>query len=239
MSSFRMPKMTQETLAVASFPKEVQGTLSDAFDKDGDGIIDCQELIEAANLYKQTKATNTLLRKGMVFIAGLSVALVATIGGLTYGIVSASKDTLVEGRALMSKADEPISVSTNEMKLSLATLPFLPKDVTSQVTDVVFTSEDSPFTVHHRKALAIDIIPDEGFKLKTTAGDVLSWHKDDGTEVTIVMEDGTSLVKDAACMECTSYNVFPTEEVLEGVKTFEDVTGLTERRKLFFFGVCR
>ena len=92
---FPVSKTTQETLSIESFPSEVQSTLSEAFDKDGNGIIDCQELVDAANLYTQTKAANSLLRKGVCFAAALSVCLVGAIAGLTYGIVDANKDTHV------------------------------------------------------------------------------------------------------------------------------------------------
>ncbi len=63
-----MPKMTKETLSIESFPSEMQGMLSEAFDKNGDGLIDSQELVEAANLYIQTKSTNGLLLKGICFV---------------------------------------------------------------------------------------------------------------------------------------------------------------------------
>ena len=100
---FPVSKKIQETLSIESFPSEVQSTLSEAFDKDGNGIIDCQELVDAANLYTQTKATNSLLRKGVCLIAALSVGLVGAIAGLTYGIMDANKDTRVDGRVLMTK----------------------------------------------------------------------------------------------------------------------------------------
>lgn len=207
----------------------MQDNLTKAFDKDGDGFIDCQELLEAANLYTQTKATNSLLRKGMVFVACLSVGLVATLAGLTYGIVDANKDTQIEGRALMTKAEEPVSVGTNEMKLSIATLPFLPSEISSKVNDISFASDDTTMKVLHRKILAIDIIPDESLKLETTAGDIITWSIDNTDDVSIVLQDGTSWTKDASCMKCTSTNVFPSSDVLKGVKNFEEATGLTER----------
>ena len=112
-----MPKMISNTLAVDSFPEEVQGKLSEAFDKDGNGLIECQELVDAADLYAQAKVTNSILRKGICLTTAVSILLIGCIAGLTYGIVDMSKDTQVEGRVLMTKEEEPVSVSTNEMTL--------------------------------------------------------------------------------------------------------------------------
>eukprot|EP01083_Nonionella_stella_P089242 248967_1 len=229
---FPVSKMTQETLSIESFPSEVQSTLSEAFDKDGNGIIDCQELVDAANLYTQTKATNSLLRKGVCFAAALSVCLVGAIAGLTYGIVDANKDTRVDGRVLVTKQQEPISVSTNEIQLSLATLAFVPFEVTSKVTDVAFASESPEKKVYFRKILSIDVIPEEGLELETTAGDLITWDIDTSAVITVTLKDGTSWAKNVACTQCTATNVYSTSEVIEGVKNFEEATGLSGRRLL-------
>lgn len=229
-----MPKMTRETLSIENFPNEVQGTLSEAFDKDGDGVIDCQELVEAANIYTQTKATNSLLRKGVFFVATLSVGLVGAIAGLTYGIVDANKDTSVDGRVLMTKQQDPISVSTNQVTLSLGTLPFVPFEVTSKVTDVAFGSElnenEIENKMYFRKILSIDIIPDAGLELETTAGDLITWEIENSSVITVTLKDGTSWTKDVACTQCTAVNVFSNSEVLEGLKNFEEATGVDGRR---------
>eukprot|EP01083_Nonionella_stella_P236092 829499_1 len=225
--------MTQDTLSIESFPSGVQDILSEAFDKDGDGVIDCQELLDAASLYTQTKATNSLLRKGVCFTAVLSVGLVGAIAGLTYGIVDASKDTRVDGRVLVTKQQEPISVSTNEMQLSLATLPFVPFDVTSKVTDVAFASDPLENKVYFRKILSIDVIPETSIELRTTAGDLITWGIDNSADITVALKNGTSWTKDVACTQCTATNVYSTSEVLEGVKNFDEVTDMAGRRRLF------
>lgn len=231
MASFHIPKMTKETLSIESFPSEMQGRLSEAFDKDGDGVIDSQELMEAANLYIQTKITNGLLRKGICFTAALSFALVACIAGLTYGIVDASKDTRVDGRALMTKQEEPVSVSNNELKLSLAALPFVPYDVTSKVTDITFESEEGD-KVFFRKTLSVDLIPETSLQIETTAGDLITWDIDNSGEIIVTMKDGTSWAKDEVCTECTAVNVFSSPAVIEGIKNFEESTSANRRHLL-------
>ena len=232
---FPVSKMTQETLSIESFPSEVQSTLSEAFDRDGNGIIDCQELVDAANLYAQTKATNSLLRKGVYFAAALSVCLVGAIAGLTYGIVDANKDTRVDGRVLMTKQQEPISVSTTKIHLSLATLAFVPFEVTSKVTYVAFASDPIDNKVYFRKILSIDVIPEEGIELETTAGDLITWDIDNSAVISVTLKDGASWTKSAACTQCTATNIYSTSEVLEGVKNFEDATGLYRRLFPFVF----
>lgn len=222
--------MENKTIAISSFPKEVQDPLSKAFDQDGNGVIDSFELLEAANLYLQTKSTNSLLRKGMFFAAGLSVLLVVGITGLTYGIVDVSKDTKVEGRSLMTKHEQPVSVSTNELTLTLATLPFVPSEVASKVVDIAFASEDGGM-IYHRKTLSIDVMPDKGLILETTAGDILSWDVEEGKdEITITLKDGSTWAKNIVCTECTATNVYTSQEVLDGIQNFEDAIGMEARR---------
>ena len=87
----------------------------------------------------------------------------------------------------MTKAEEPVSVGTNEMKLSIATLPFLPSKISSKVNDISFASDDTPVKVLHRKILAIDIVPEESLKLETTAGDIITWGIEYTDDVSIIL----------------------------------------------------
>ena len=52
------------------------------------------------------------------------------------------------------------------------------------------------------------------------------WNINSTDEVSIVLRDGTSWIKSAECVGCTSTNVFPSQDVLEGMKSFDDATGL-------------
>jgi len=209
-------------LAISSFPTELQPTLTEAFDADGDGFIDSSELLAAAQLHKETKYVNSLLRKGLLVAGVLTAALIAVMGGLTYGIVDASKETVTEGRALMTKGThEPVSVETNQVTLSLGNLPFVPADVISKIDDVSFMAEDSDVQ-YFRKVVSIDVTSEDGFVLKTAMGDKITWNIADGDELTISLEDGTSWNKHIACSACTATNVFASAEVLEGIAKFEE-----------------
>lgn len=230
-ASFRMPKSVGETLDIANFPEAMQDTLAEAFDKDGDGTISADELAEAARLFQQTKANNVLLRRGVCFTAALSMGLVVAIAGVSYGVQEASKETHIQGRALVTKgADpEPVKVGTNELAVPLAALPFLPPEVASKLDSVRFRSADGD-VLYHRKAGAVDVAPEKSLKLKTTEGDVISWDVGDVPTLVVTMEDGASWTKDVACTECTATNVFASPDILEGIKNFEDATGMDGRR---------
>ncbi|EJK58273.1 hypothetical protein THAOC_21620 [Thalassiosira oceanica] len=223
---------TTDGIAISSFPAELHPTLTEAFDADGDGFIDSSELLAAAQLHKQTKSANSLLRKGLLATGVATAALIAVMGGLTYGIVDANKDTVTEGRALMTKGThEPVSVGTNEIGLSLGNLPFVPSEVLSKINDVSFMAEDNGIE-YFRKVDSIDVTSEDGFVLETTKGDKITWNVVDGTELTISLVDGTSWNKHIACSACTAINVFASAAVLEGIAKFEEAVDLAGGRKL-------
>jgi len=220
-----------KALAITNFSPAIQGILSEAFDEDGDGHISTSELVVAATNHISTRKNNAMLRKGLCIAVGMVVFMIGVNAGLTAGIIKANKDTQVEGRSLMTKADEPVSIGTNEVVATLATLPFLPVETVSHVIDLTFSSGDGE-TVYHRKTKSIDVQTDRGMKLKTTDGDTLEWSVDDGTELMITLEDGTAWNMDVLCTECTATNVYSTPDVLEGLERFESITGTQRHRRL-------
>ena len=82
-------------IAICDFPEDIQAKLKNAFDQDGDGFIDTEELLQAATLFEITKSANSYLRKGLCSDAGRCVLLVGSNACLTGGIVHATKDTTV------------------------------------------------------------------------------------------------------------------------------------------------
>ena len=127
----------------------------------------------------------------------------------------------------MNLHEEPVSVSTNEIQLTLAMLPFVPSETVSKVNNLFFQGEgeDGGIKVFHRNTLAINVEPEVGFKLETTDGDIIQWHVDDGSELTVTLKDGASWKKHIACYKSAATNVFSTPDVLEGMENFEEVTG--------------
>ena len=73
-------------LAISSFPTELQPTLTEAFDADGDGFIDTSELLAAAQLHKETKYVNSLLRKGLL-VAGVLTVRISGASSITFKFV--------------------------------------------------------------------------------------------------------------------------------------------------------
>lgn len=226
-SSVRLPAREDGAIAIDSFPEDMQKVLTDTFDKDGNGIISSEELIEAVHAFRFAKDANKFLRRGL---AASGVALLAMIGanaGLTYAIIDANKETQVQGRSLVTLEDEPVSVNTNEIELSLPAIAFLPSETVVKVDDIVFTSED--FETHfYRKALSIDIQPEVGIKVVTTAQDTLEWNINEGSNLNITLKDGTTWAKHIACTRCSAINVFPSTSILDGLQKFEEVTGVTK-----------
>ena len=94
------------------------------------------ELMEAANAQKTLKMQISLFRNVAMFTSLLSLVIAPVNGGLTHGIIDASKNTGVEGRALLTKAGEPVGININQVTISLGYLAFLPKDVSSKITEV-------------------------------------------------------------------------------------------------------
>ncbi len=153
----------------------------------------------------------------------------ACIGGMTYGIVTATKDTKVEGRALMTVNQEPLSVSTNEVSIPLGAIAFLPFDVPGKISNIYFSSASGE-DHYYRATKSIDIHQDKSTILTTTAGDVLSWNVEDegGFFVNIELASGETWSKEAACSSCTATNVFATKEIVQSMNSYYDAVNIPE-----------
>jgi hypothetical protein len=198
-----------------------------AFDVDGDGTIDAQELVRAAELYQNSKKTNSLLRKGIIGLTFGFIALAGVVGGLTYGIVETSKDTVIEGRALVTKSHESVSTNTNEVAVPLGALAFLPGEVASKVKEISFTSEDGE-TAYHGAVIGIEVSPSSRVAVKTATEDTMEWTG--GDSFTVTLKDGTSWTLGANCGVCSAVNVFATEEILEGLEDYGFISESDGRR---------
>merc|ERR1719232_1922977 len=109
----------------------------------------------------------------------------------------------------VGKVEEPVSVSTNEVMLTIAAIPFVPTESASHVKHLAFMSEDGD-TVYHRKTKSVDVERDRGVKLRTTEGDMIKWSVDEGNELTITTKDGKSWGACVYCTECTATNLHST-----------------------------
>ena len=213
--------------------------LREAYDKDGNGHIATDELVESAKLTVKTRKFNSMLWKFLGLAIFLVLALIGVNAGLTYGIVDANKDTEVVGRSMLvrdvdGEAEVPVATSNNEVTVTIAAIPFLPPSAVSHTKHVAFTSADGQ-TQYHKPVQSVVVTPEKSVRLKTTDGDVIEWDVGDGKELAITLEDGTEWKMCIYCTECTAANVYATPEILEGLENFETATGMDARRHLSIF----
>jgi len=229
--------MVSQTLAISSFPQAVQALLREAYDKDGNGHIATDELVESAKLAIKTRKCNSMLWKFLLLAIFLVLALIGVNAGLTYGIVDANKETKVEGRILMVRDDDglaevPVATSNNEVTVTIAAIPFLPPSAVSHTKHVGFSVDGQ---THHKTVQSVVVTPEKSVRLKTTDGDVIEWAIGDGKKMAITLEDGTEWTVCIYCTECTAVNVYPTPEILDGLENFQTATGVEARRHLGAF----
>lgn len=104
---------SSDAISIKAFPNSIRDSLG-VFDKDGDGSVNMNELMHAADLYRESKQqTKRLVR----LVIGLVTALFLVIGaivGLTAAVVELSKETSVkDDGVLRSKAKNvPIKVAS-------------------------------------------------------------------------------------------------------------------------------
>lgn len=203
-------------LNLDDFPDDIAEAL-EPLDLDGDRYISKNEIVEAGRALKRVRKKNSQLKHLVLFLLLGYVILVSTIIGLVYWAVKLTKDTEVRAgsSALMTTfANEervPVTVSSNEVALSLGLLIFLPTDVVSKIKTFVIHDEDD--TQLYRDVLFMDVRPEESFSVTTTAGDKLTWGFKNSTDhmMVVTLADGTSFTKSVLCEQCSALNVLPTD----------------------------
>lgn len=185
--------------------------------------ITTMELVDDAHdlKLKTLKAQNSLYRKGIIFIGGLSTGLVVAVAGMTYWIVNASKDTVIEGRTLLTKGLEPVGVNENEIQISLGSLAYMPKEVPAKVSRI--TLEDEEGRLYYRTTKSIDVTPKKSFLLQTMEGDTVAWDLGAALYIKIALADGvTSWETSSRCVTCTATSVVADEAINQALKDFDE-----------------
>merc|ERR1712087_480132 len=211
---------------------------------DGDNKIDIDEMIEAADTQKTLRGQNSLLRREVAFAFALSGGLVAVLGGTVYAIVETSKEATVQGRALMTKNDEPISINVNEEDIPFAALSFMPGSVPSEMNEL--TVKDDKNVTHYFKTNYVAVVPEKSTTVKTATGDTIVWDSevDAGAFIHVTMSDGTSWSNTACCSDCSMTSVVADEEILGALENyhasqFEHLKDPTQgERRLSWYNVC-
>ncbi|KAL7535324.1 hypothetical protein ACHAWF_005130 [Thalassiosira exigua] len=206
---------------INSLPTSVRDQLK-VLDLDGDGKIDTAEMLGAANTQGTLKGQNSLLRKGALFVSALSVALVCVLGGTVYGIVKLSKDTQVEGRALMNMNGMPIGTNANKVSVPFGALSYMPGKTVANVDELSLSSVEG--VNYYFKTESVMVIPEKSVVLKTASGDVITWDTslDKGAEIHVVLKDGTTWESPACCSTCSMTSVVADEHVESALEDFEN-----------------
>ena len=197
---------------------------------------------DAAHSHAALRKEMKQLKCNFLGLTGVTLLLVVGTVVASYFAFEASKDTATNPETgVMMAYGSPVSVNTNELKVPLAALPFLPVDVVEHVKSLNFlgpvndggdgtgeegSSEGYVFR-YHRSVAAIDVADSARLVVTTTVGDSLVWPSADGNEgeITVTLADGTSWNKPAECTNCVATNVLATEENEEGIDAFLDRIG--------------
>ena len=206
-------------------------------DKEGTGTLTAKQLSSFADQYGALRKENKQIKRGLVGLALLTLLLF--VGTVVASVLAAqaSRDTATNpntGVMMASGTDSPVSVNTNEVELPLAALPFVPSDVAARVKSVSFTGPTKGSTFH-RTVGAIDTVDSTSLVITTTAGDKLVWPSSaDGNEgeITISLADGASWTKKAGCVNCAATSVVETDEIIDGLREFNNRVGIGSGRHL-------
>lgn len=224
-------KGLRRTIALDGLPDDVRSGLL-AFDIDGDGEISREELIRAAEVYRDSVRSVSRMTKIIVALTALLALVVGCNGGLTYAIIEATKEYTVKGTMLSTPYGDAISVNTNEISIPVATLAFAPGYVAANLAAISFGSANDD-TLYHRRVQSVDVVQDTSVIVKTTAGDVLSYTG--GSTLQITLADSTNWNKQASCTRCSSLNVHLTPELDAAIDKAVQAFGTPNGRKLLGF----
>eukprot|EP00537_Pseudo-nitzschia_pungens_P012650 CAMPEP_0172392802 /NCGR_PEP_ID=MMETSP1061-20121228/8823_1 /TAXON_ID=37318 /ORGANISM="Pseudo-nitzschia pungens, Strain cf. pungens" /LENGTH=296 /DNA_ID=CAMNT_0013123707 /DNA_START=510 /DNA_END=1400 /DNA_ORIENTATION=- len=261
-------------LDLGTLPPEIASVLS-PLDLNGNQFIEQDEIIQAGRALQAERKTNSRLRWTVGFMFLGYLVLVSTIVGLVNWVVILHKDTQVlSGSGTLVVASDsssssssssknnsneesiPVSTSTNEAVLSMGLIPFLPRDVCNKISSVAFGGEDESENgndrlVRYRTVASMDVLPEKGFTITTTTGDVLEWDNASDA-MTVTFGDGTSYTTSVLCQECSAVNVVATDERIRAAsESLQDLFGIddngssndagqegVDRRRLMAFDQC-
>jgi hypothetical protein len=109
-------------LASKSLSPTVRARIT-AADRDGDGVLSVDEVLAVLRSESALVLERRVLRRVAIVLAVGFVLAIAAIGGLTYGVVAASKDTESSGGALVDKASgAPLATGAATGRLDLSGL---------------------------------------------------------------------------------------------------------------------
>lgn len=212
--------------------KDVVSGCVKAIDRDRDGRIDHWELANfAINLTKQVhklKKKNFSLKVWFQIVVGACLLLVLSTFASSAAAVFMAKDMRVDNGALVTKDNQAIKTTTNEVEATVGALAFLPDEARKHVKSVTFRGDgsDGDEVVYEKLVGSIVVHPRESVVLTTTEGDTLKWslaNNKDGIKITLA--DGESWMMDSGCEKCTILNLLQDEEVTQALDEYHETIG--------------
>ena len=109
-------------LKAASLTPTLKARFS-AADVNGDGILSADELINVFESEIKARRDRMLFQRLLIALGAACILIVAAVVGLTYGVVSMSKDTTVDGALFVNKeSNVPLATSNLQYHASLPEL---------------------------------------------------------------------------------------------------------------------
>jgi len=240
MLSNDIEKVSKQGWDISNESPEMKKILA-PFDFDKDGHISPNEIMEGAKLYVAAKNKTKKQSKQIYSLLIGYIIMICSIAGLVYGVVKANKDNQVvevtgmSTTPMLSMDSNPVSINTNELKLTLGVIAFLPFNMLPKITDIVFASPptdgDGLSIMMMRRVAGIDVMTNVSFTITTTMGDMLVW---DSTlmympinQMNITLHDGTYYEKRVDCTTCSVINaIWSDDNIVSSYNMYDE----------FFFG---
>jgi len=240
MLSNDVEKVSKRGWDINNESPEMQKILA-PFDFDGDGKISPDEITEGAKLYVAAKNKTKKQSKQIYSLLIGYIIMICSIAGLVYGVVKANKDNQVvevtgmSTTPMLSMDSNPVSINTNELKMTLGVIAFLPFNMLPKITDIVFSSPqtdgDGSLMMMMRRVAGIDVMTNVSFTITTTMGDTLVWDSSSTytpmDQMNITLHDGTYYEKSVVCTACSAINaVWSDVDIVSSYNMYDE----------FFFG---
>lgn len=217
-------------VSISRLPAGIKEQLA-VFDKDADGTIDIDELLLATQKQSRLEMQKKLFRNALVAVGFMFIVMIFVVSGMSYAIIQDAKDTKIQdaSHALLTKGGkDPVAININTVKITLASLAYMPEEIPAMITNLKFRGEDD--TVYYRTTKSVNVLSKNEIFLETTNGDTLSWNidMDGGRDIYIRLADGTRWSRPASCEECTATSVIMNHEILQALDDFQEAIGLSK-----------
>lgn len=139
-----------------------------------------------------------------------------------------AKDTHIDDGALVTRNNQAVSTTTNELEATVGALAFLPDEARKHVKSITFRGDgsDGEEVVYEKLVGSIVVHPKKSVILTTTEGDSLKWSlADNKTLVKITLANGDSWMLDSGCEKCTILNLKENDEIVDALDEYHVTIG--------------